>query len=369
MLSSRRASSRALLVSFVSVAAWAASCSASGELTDSTASSGSGQGGGELIFDGGGGAAGGLPDPDAACGLITEQAKATPLSLYIAFDKSSSMFGTKWDSAKAGLKAFVNDPSSTGIKVALNFFPRNSNPTCDQLEYKPPVVPFAELPQNAMPVSQAMDATIPDGLLTPIYSALGGAILAAKEQAENHPGEAASVLLVTDGDPQGPSGTCAGGVDPMAPQAIADLAKAGTTFGIKTFVIGLPGATQTTVNLIAQAGGTGAAILVGGFNVQTEFQQALAKVRGQVLPCAYEVPAKVEGGEIDVALVNVLLTPGGGKTAILPQSPTCSGEGWQYDAPVTPKQIVLCPSTCKALQTDFSAKVQILLGCKTEVAK
>src|SRR5262245_33257747 len=32
---------------------------------------------------------GGL-DPDAACGIITEKATSTPLSLYIMFDKSSS---------------------------------------------------------------------------------------------------------------------------------------------------------------------------------------------------------------------------------------------------------------------------------------
>jgi hypothetical protein len=366
MLSSRRAPSCALLVPLVSVAAWAASCSADGGFQAGSASAGSGQGGSDLIIDGGVG--GGLPDPGAACGLITEQARATPLSLYITLDKSSSMAGNKWDSAKAGLNAFVNDPSSTGIKVALNFFPLNNNPTCDQYEYKTPVVAFAPLPQNALPVTQAMAVTMPDGFLTPIYPALGGAILAAKEQADNHPGEAASVLLVTDGDPQGPSGTCSG-VDPMSPQAIADLAKAGTMIGIKTFVIGLPGAKQTTVNLIAQAGGTGAAILVGSFNVQAEFQDALAAVRGQAVHCAYELPEKVAGGEIDVGLVNVLLTPGGGKTAILPQSPTCSGDGWKYDDPMSPKHIELCPSSCTSLKTDYSAKVQILLGCKTEVAR
>lgn len=363
---SRRAPSGALFLSFVSVAAWAVSCSAGGAFQPGgDASSGSGQGGGGLIVDGGTG--GGLPDPEAACGLITEQAKATPLSLYIMLDKSSSMLGSnKWDSAKAGISAFVNDPSSAGVKVALNFFPLNSD--CSADPYKAPAVAFAELPQNAMPLTQAMGAAVPDGMLTPIFPALGGAILGATEQAKNHPGEAASVLLVTDGDPQGPAGMC-GGADPQDPQAIAALAKNGTAFGIKTFVIGLPGVTQTTVNLIAKAGGTETAILVGSLNVQTEFQEALAKVRGRALPCAYDVPEKVEGGEIDVGLVNILLTPGSGKTAILPQSPACSGDGWKYDDPANPKHIVLCPSSCKALKLDFSAKVQILLGCKTEVAK
>ena len=34
-----------------------------------------------------------------------------------------------------------------------------------------------------------------------------------------------------------------------------------------------------------------------------------------------------------------------------------------------PTKIVFCPSSCQALKTDFGVKVQILLGCKTEVAK
>jgi hypothetical protein len=366
---SRRAPSGALFLSFVSVAAWAVSCSAGGDFQPGGgASSGSGgHGGGGLIVDGGGGAGGGLPDPDAACGLITEQAKATPLNLYIAFDKSSSMVGEKWTSATAGLNAFVSDPASDGVTVALNFFP-GSTPTCDQTTYKSPAVAFGPLPQNAMAIATALAAMAPDGFQTPIYPALGGAILASKEQALNHPGQAASVLLVTDGDPQGPASMC-GGVNPEDPQVIADLAKTGTGFGVKTFVIGLEGVKQSTVNLIAKAGGTDAAILVGSVNVQAEFQEALAKVRGQALPCAYDVPEKVEGGEIDVGLVNILLTPGGGKPATLPQSPACSGDGWKYDDPANPKHIVLCPSSCKALKLDFSAKVQILLGCKTEVAK
>ncbi|MDR3637123.1 MAG: DUF1501 domain-containing protein, partial [Isosphaeraceae bacterium] len=87
-----------------------------------------------------------LPDPDAACALITMQATGTPLDLYIAIDKSSSMAGTKWDGATAGLTAFVNDPSSAGIRVALNFFPLDNNPTCNQFDYETPVVPFVHMP-------------------------------------------------------------------------------------------------------------------------------------------------------------------------------------------------------------------------------
>ncbi len=336
-----------------------------GNASNSTANGAGGAGG--AIFTGAGGGDGGI-DPDAACGLITKQAKVTPLNLYIAFDKSSSMVGNKWDSAKAGLSAFVNDPDSAGIKVALNFFPLDNNPTCDQFAYKPPVVPFDLLPQNAMPIIQAMNATTPNGFYTPIYPALGGAILAGKEQADNNPGEASAVLLVTDGQPQGPSTSC-GGVNPEDPTAIANLAATGVSFGVKTFVIGLPGVNQTIANQIAMAGGTDAAILVASTNVQTEFQTALAKVRGQALPCEYEIPSEVAGGQVDPTFVNVLVTPTGGQAGILLQDPSCTGEGWKYDNPQNPQHIIFCSQTCAAIKSDLGSKVQIMLGCQTEVAK
>ena len=140
-------------------------------------------------------------------------------------------------------------------------------------------------------------------------------------------------------------------------------------FGIKTFVIGLPGVNRVIANQIALSGGTDTAIVVGNLNPQQDFQDALAKVRGQALPCEYKLPAEVQGGMIDLGLVNILLTPSGGKQDILPQNATCNGAGWKYDDPLKPTKIVLCPATCMSLKADFGAMVQILLGCKTEVAK
>jgi Mg-chelatase subunit ChlD len=366
-------------------AAFAATCAAGSSSMATTASAGTGGSGGMLFTStstgttatgttatssASGGTAGGDagPDPDAACALITEQATSAPVNLYIALDKSSSMAGNKWTSAKAGLGVFVNDPNSAGIQVALNFFPLDNNPTCDQFAYKPAKVAFGPLPQNAMPVTAAMAAEQPDGFLTPMYPALGGAILGAKEQSDNNPGQIAAVLLVTDGQPDGPAMMC-GGVNPDDPQAIADLAAAGVQNGVKTFVIGLPGVNQAIANQIAKSGGTDAAILVGGLDVQTEFQKALAKVRGEALPCEYELPAMVEGGQVDPGNVNILLTPAGQPTAILPQDNACKDKGWKYDDPQKPTKIIFCSASCQDLKIDFGAKVQILLGCKTEVAK
>lgn len=356
-----------------------ATCSATGSSSSlSTTASGTG---GEALFAtatttttsgssaAGGNDAGPKPDPDAACGLITEEAKSTPLDLYIAFDRSSSMVGDKWDSSKIGLTAFVNDPDSAGIGVALNFFPLENTPTtCNQFDYQPPKVDFALLPGNAKPITDAMAAAAPTGFSTPIYPALGGAILAAKAYADGNSGHAAAVLLVTDGAPQGPAPMC-GGVNPEDPKVIADLAAAGVLYGVKTFVVGLPGVNPIIANQIAASGGTGAAIVVGSFDVKTEFQKALAQVRGEALPCEYQIPDKVEGGAVNVGDVNVLITPKGGNPAVLPQDVKCGAKGWRYDDPVKPTKIIFCPASCQALKTDFGAKVQILLGCKTEVAQ
>lgn len=342
---------------------------ASGSGGGSTTTSGAGgQGGDEPFFDGGGPSTDGGLDPDSACGAVSEQAKGATLNLYIAFDKSQSMAGSKWNSAKAGLGAFVNDPVSAGVFVALNFFPGKNAATCDQFTYKEPVVPFGELPANAMPITAAMDLENPDGFSTPIYPALGGAILKSIEVAQNKPGETAAVLLVTDGLPVGPAPIC-GSVDPEDPQSIADLAATGVSFGVRTFVIGLPGVDQAFANKVAAAGGTDSAILVSIANVQVEFQTALSKVRGEALPCEFDIPSKVSGGEVDPNYVNVELTFADGMPQILPQNPTCAGEGWKYDDPAKPTKILFCDASCKAVKADFKAKVQILMGCKTEIAK
>ncbi|AUX25849.1 hypothetical protein SOCEGT47_064020 [Sorangium cellulosum] len=312
-------------------------------------------------------------DPDAACGLVTEEAVIVPLNLYIMMDKSSSMTGDQWESAKAGLTAFVNGARFAGVRVALRFFPRDADaaPACDQFAYMTPLVPFGPLPDNAPAIIETIEAESPDGLSTPIYPALGGAILMGSEVAKNHPGQASAVLLVTDGQPQGPADRC-GAVDPEDPAAIAALARAGADGvnglpPVRTFVIGLPGVDQRIAHQIAAAGGTDAAVLVGATNTAAEFQNALAKVTGQALPCELEIPSQVAGGQVSFRDVNVLFALDGAPQEVLPQSPGCDGPGWRYDDPDRPTALTLCPATCEAARSASAARIQILLGCETVI--
>lgn len=316
-----------------------------------------------------------LPNADAACAVITQEALAIPLNLYIVLDKSQSMAGDKWQGAKAGLDAFVNDASFESVKVALKFFPRavDNVPGCEQSAYKKPDVAFGALKNNAKAISDALAAESPNGFTTPTYAALGGAILEDLDVQAQNPGEVAAVLLVTDGLPDGPAPLCAG-VDPTDPAVIAALAATGLSKGVPTYVIGLPGVTKGFADQIAKAGGSGAAILVGNVNVAAEFHKALAKIGNQALPCEYQIPASI-GTETELAFddVNVLFTPGAdggvGQTELVGQDATCKGAGWRYDDPAKPTRILLCPAFCDELKQDFGAHIQIQLGCKTVIAK
>ena len=314
---------------------------------------------------------GGAGRGDAACAGVTEQGKSTPLNLFIMFDKSSSQVGDKWDAAKAGLAAFVNDPKSAGIRVALGFFPRpaDATPACDQNAYATPRVPFDALPQNAQPITNAIGAETPDGVDTPIYPALGGAILGALSQAKSRPGESGAVLMVTDGEPTGPAPTC-GGVNPEDPAEIGKLAQAGvgSSPSVRTFVIGFPGVSSQIANQIAAAGGTQQAFIVAGTNIQQDFQNALDQVRGNALPCDYTLPDKLADKSFAYDKVNVIYTKLGAPTGeTIPQSAGCAGDGWEYDNPKDPTRIILCGGTCARIKADGGGSVQVLLGCDTVV--
>lgn len=314
---------------------------------------------------------GGL-DPDAACGAVRVQAQSFPLNLYVMLDKSASMDGPKWNAAKAGLAAFVNDARSSGIRVAINFFPRptDATPACDSNAYATPRVSFVMLTADAKKITDAIGLEKPDGFNTPTWPALGGAILGTLTEMKTRPAtERGAVLLVTDGDPVGPAASCSG-IDPTSSAEIAKLAQTGLNASpsIPTFVIGLPGVTQSVLDPIAAAGGSGSAVVVTDtVNTQQAFQDALAKVRGKAVPCEYQLPPKVVSGEIGVGFVNVEYTPGTGAAQSLPQSPTCAAFGWRYDDPAKPTKIILCPQACAAVQNDSKAQIDVLLGCATVI--
>lgn len=77
--------------------------------------------------------------PDGACAASVQRAKQLPLDIFLMLDSSGSMNettstgATKWASVRNALQSFLGDPASSGMGVALQFFPKDRagiSPTC-----------------------------------------------------------------------------------------------------------------------------------------------------------------------------------------------------------------------------------------------
>jgi hypothetical protein len=286
------------------------------------------------------------------------------------FDKSGSMLGPKWSQSTAALQAFFSDPASAGLRVGLRFFPDNGcDENCDAAPCAIPKVEPAPLTDLSAPTDTqeqalfvAFDGVNPGGG-TPMSTALQGGLTWATTYLTAHPFEKAAVVLVTDGEPE----NCNTDVS-----AIASLAgEAHTTYGVLTFVIGLEGSSEATINHIAQAGGSGQGLFIGPNNAQEALVAALNQIRASTVACEFVVPATVDGQPVNPGLVNVVFTPSGGGAPVLigqvANSESCTPDkgGWYYDNPASPTRLTFCASTCAAMQADAGAKVDIMLGCST----
>jgi len=303
------------------------------------------------------------------CDSFKRDGERKPLHLFVVIDKSSSMDGDKWNNTVNSVGAFAAAEASVGIDFALHFLPNPGAPTCDAQAYKEPDVGWGPLPDIAPDVATALEVANPDGQSSPMYPALGGALLATIERIDQFPGEAAAVLLMTDGAPQGPATLCSG-VDPESTEAIAQLAA--NAFDrdnpVFTFVVGLQNVDLDFADAVADAGGTGEAFPIFGDNPAASLQEALDAIRSQALPCSYELPSELTDPDDAVSIneVNVEITVEGDVSTI-PRNDDCDGAGWRYDDPDSPSEILLCPASCEDLRSDPVGRLEIVLGCETIV--
>lgn len=309
---------------------------------------------------------------DAACAAETAEAKPVPVNLYVMLDRSGSMAGSKWTDATTGMIDFVEDPLSAGLKVALSYFPTDTD-DCNPLSYSNPKVPLGALTANAAP-ADAHEQLLVDSLsstdttgLTPMFPAFVGTLGYCTSVAKKYPNEKVLAVLVTDGSPTGCDSKTnnINTISAMAASAYADKPS------IVTFTIGLDGSEEAELKQIAQAGGGQAFFLGGSQNVQQDLQKKLKEIAGAELACEYLLPVTGKNGDpVDPKKVNVDYYTGGGSGQALvnvPNEAACVLNGWYYDDPVNPTRIILCPATCASVQNDPGAKIQILLGCETKV--
>ncbi|MGH7284409.1 MAG: hypothetical protein ACRELY_23025 [Polyangiaceae bacterium] len=414
-----------------------------------------------------------------ACAADTQAAKLAPLDLVFMQDTSGSMSeyvsayndvppitDTKYASVKKALAAFMSDPSSSGIGMGIQYFPKftgsapnecttnaqcpggtgpcylksctsrfdafnpctsnsdcvtscvqngvchnnpdfichvgtacgtdpntgndlgacdafgtwycaNETTTCTDTDYSSLDVSIAALPGVAAAVTTSLNAHLPNGD-TPTSAALQGAIEAAKAYATAHSSDIVAVVFSTDGVPTNCDQT-AGDIENIAAAGLAG------TPSVKTFVIGVlspADATATATSLlngIASSGGTTSATIIGtSSTTESDFVSALTKIRGQSLPCQFDLPVP-EAGTPDYSKVNVVYTDSATMNAsIVPyvaDLADCSADGgvdggWYYDHDPfadagTPTKVELCPATCSAVQADPAGTVDVVQGCKT----
>jgi hypothetical protein len=341
---------------------------ASGSFGAASGTSGKGSGG-QFGDDGG---ASGDALPNGACAQAIVKTKVIPALLAFMFDRSGSMTDsvggglTKWTALTPALEAFFGDPRSAGLSASLQFFPQSAE--CTVSAYAAALVPMTALPAGAV-FTNPITATAPTGD-TPTLPALEGAFqYAAQEQAQN-PGANVAVVLVTDGEPHDSCGSTVATVAAAAQQHAAQ---------VPTYVIGI-GKKLTSLDMIAQAGGTKQAFLVSTTNypeagagvsqTESDFVNALASIRSSQGSCRVPIPSPPTGQTLDFHKINVLRSSNNGQPETLTYDPGCgaaagSGSGWHYDNQQNPTAIVLCPDSCTAIQTDATSQLSVELGCVT----
>jgi hypothetical protein len=298
---------------------------------------------------------------------------------------------SRWSQITNAITEFMALPGTADIGMGMAFFPVNpsvpapvqcqspqdclpysdmcfmgqcmenqfEDDSCLASDYRNPAVPINLLPGVSGAINNAMANTDPGGM-TPMAPALWGALEYARDWATAWPEHVTLVVLATDGYPTH-----------CVPEDIEDIASIAegwfTQWGIKTFVIGI-GTELTNLTMIAQKGGTDAAIMVDTGNAGTEFLAALNQIRGSV-GCTYKIPVP-EDGDPDPNKLNVAFTPEGGAQEVYPRVDSeadCAGEkGWYYDDPADPAQIILCPASCDEVQ-HVNGVVDVVIGCQSVV--
>lgn len=332
------------------------------------------------------------------CASENHTGQLVPLDMFLMLDKSASMAkNDKWTAVTGAISQFVGLSGVSGISMGLGIFPVSPSApapercqtqndcelygpclngycltscplppiclppdSCVYTDYSTPRVPIAPLPGVGSAIDSALAAETADGNSTPMDAALHGAITYAEQWSEQHSDHITIVVLATDGDPQG--------CDPDTVDTVSSRAAQGYSSRppVRTFVIGV-GSALTSLDSIAQKGGTGQALIVDtSSDPGQQFLDALNTIRGS-LGCTYHIPTP-ESGTPDYARVNVAFTPNDGKQEVFPRTldaSTCQGgQAWYYDNLKNPTRIILCPASCD-LVTHQAGNVQVVLGCKT----
>lgn len=258
-----------LAVISCSITVLVAACGSSPD-PDSGFGSSSGSSGSSGASSGSSGASSGVPGFGTSSGSSGDGDSGAdsgscfaPVDMYIVFDKSGSMGdpagngapgdcnigdtkNSKWCHAINALSGYLGSPDAKDQSAALQFFSDSDNPTCSTgAPYDKAAVPttgYTTLPSTSF--NAVLNSKTPGGG-TPMEAALRG--LTTFTAANRRPGHVTIGILVTDGDPQG----CNENLTTLS--SILDAHYQATK--IRTYVIGMNGATFSNLEKLGTGGG------------------------------------------------------------------------------------------------------------------
>lgn len=382
-----------------------------GNGTSSGASSGESGSSGSSGFSSSGssGASSGSSGQDPtknSCATASAEAKRLPVYMLFVIDGSGSMdgfdgtsyiagereadpaspgrqTGKKWIATRDALGAFFDDLASKNdpsFAVGMYLFSSTAVKSATAVDVP---IKFVDTAQATALKTRLAPPVFPNGG-TPLGASISGQLSILKAYtpaAPVQPGGKYVLVAMTDGIPSDSKTTALTAVT---------TAKTGTP-PVATFAVGVGNedASATTVydeafmKDLAVAGGTAAAgcnpnwgnadktgkpchfqITPGtktAAAIKTEFLAAINAIRDQVGSCEFPLVKPPGSGDIDPANVNVVKTAGGADTTI----PQDAANGWVYDDPTNPSKVTLKGKACDDLKADPTAKIKIVVGCKT----
>lgn len=309
-----------------------------------------------------------------ACAAESREAEVKAADIFVLLDQSISMGDhqvvesdpdspTRWEALTEALKGFVNSPEAEGLRVGIQYFglpADDGTVSCDPNVYATPDVEIGELPGNATPLVESIDAHEPSNF-TPSVPALEGALMHAQQWAEDNPSRPTVVVFATDGYPT-----------ECERRSISDLADVAEQYAnppegtprVPTFVLGV--GEVPNLERVAKVSGENHAFFVADCETAVEdLLASLLRVANSPALCEFEMPTPDEGEIVDPDKVNMVFTPDGGDAEIvyrIASSAECGDGGWYYDDNNDPTQIRVCPETCS---TFGGGVVDIAVGCET----
>jgi len=137
-----------------------------------------------------------------------------------------------------------------------------------------------------------------------------------------------------------------------------DLAEsaANSASPVRTFAIGLEGASRALVEAVALRG-KGESFFISAGDVADDLTGTFEGIRNRLV-CEYIVETKDELRPEDVT---VTLANAGGAAKPLAYDPQCANGGWVLHE--NPPSISLCPETCRAARNDNRAEIAVAARC------